>query len=54
MKTALYRVYGFLPNGGPVDEYEAATSSQDAADRVRGWYPGIKIVEVAKVVKGWR
>ena len=55
----LYRVYG--ERGlETFDEYCHAMSAQHAVDRVREWhsYDGAeeeyKVVEVSKVVKGWK
>lgn len=49
-----YRVYG-EHDGNGVDEYVAAHSAQEAADTMRGWYDGeIEIIEVSRVMKGWK
>lgn len=49
-----YRVYGMVDDNG-VDEYVAAHSAQEAADMVRGWFEGkIQILEVARIMKGWK
>ena len=58
----LYRVYG--ERGlETIDEYCHAMSAQHAVDRVREWHsyddvedgaPPFVVLEVAKVVKGWK
>ena len=49
-----YRVYGDVDGNG-IDEYVAAHSAQEAADQMRKWYDGnIEILEVSRVMKGWK
>ena len=55
MRLIMYRVYGFVGEQS-FDEYVEASSVQRAVDRVREWHDGEKyeVVEVSKVVKGWK
>ena len=53
-EIAEYCVYGRYQENG-VDEYVACRSAQEAADMMREWYDGeIEILEVAKIMKGWK
>lgn len=63
-KLNMYRVYG-RDEFEEYDEYLEASSVQKAVDRVREWhsYDGFpfkdpkkqyEVIEVAKVVKGWK
>ena len=60
----MYRVYG-RDEYDQWDEYCEASSAQNAVDRVREWHSyddrtyngkriNYEVVEVAKVVKGWK
>lgn len=53
-----YRVYG-LTSSDYFDEYVEATSAQTAVDMVRDWHKhdgefGYSVLEVARIVKGWK
>lgn len=50
---AQYRVYYYV-NEEPQDIYINGYSAQDAVDRIRKIDPDAKIVDVAKIVKGWK
>ena len=50
----MYRVYG-QREGYYHDDYVAAYTAQDAADRIRAEYEGeYEVIEVSKVVRNWR
>lgn len=51
---SLYRVYGYESDGNSFDEYCCGRNAQEVADRVRLNDPGRNIVEIAKVVRGWK
>ena len=51
----MYRVYGAKTDGNYHDDYVAAYTAQDAADRIRSEYEdGYEVLEVSKVVRNWR
>jgi len=50
----MYRVYG-RKGLDSFDEYLYASNAQTAVDKVREWFEGeCEVLEVAKVVKGWK
>lgn len=51
----MYRVYGREDDWNSFDEYCEASSPQRAVDRVREWHgEGYEVIEVSRVIKGWK